>query len=192
MIARVEHVVNSLRPMDKDSLAKCTVTIRHPSTKHAPGKTSDQSLLAASSVSKRQHAQPYLVLAGQTSRGNFRSSNHRKASDPCPPKLSETAIMSFVPALPDFPDSILPPAVDAALERLQKEYATAGANGQHLLRSMSKAWIAFQQISDVASGMRQPSPSLTSGPRDSRRVCTALQMHSDSPVASSSRNNACG
>ncbi len=162
MSARVEHVVNTLRPMDKDSLAKCTVTVRNPSTENAPCKASDRSLPAASSVSKRQHAQPYLVSAGQTSSGNSRRSNHRKSSDPCPKQLSETAIASFVPALPDSTDCILPPAVAAALQQLQKDYMTAGTNGQHLMRSMSKAWIAFQQILDGASGMRQPSPSLTS------------------------------
>jgi serine/threonine protein kinase len=123
MSAHLGHVVNTLRLVQgasKDSLTKCTVTIRNPmkdvvskQQKQVPPSTaassstvrnpsSENALLKSAelsssiifSVSMRQ-------LTEQKHTAKSRGSKHLKSSAHCHPQLSETAIASLIPALPD-------------------------------------------------------------------------------------------
>ena len=180
MSAHLGHVVNTLRPVqgaNKDSLAKCTVTIRNL-MKDAVSKQQEQLLPSTASASTVRNPSSENVLfksaelssslnsfvsvqqpAEQKLTAKSRGSKHLKSSAHCPSQLSETAIASLIPALPDIidsvmsPETVLSPAVAEAAALMQKEYARTATNVQRAMRSLQKAWLSLHRISTAASGM---------------------------------------
>jgi serine/threonine protein kinase len=170
MSARVEHVVDTLRPMEgasKDSLAKCTVSIRNP-LKEAMSMQPDQQLSSSEApsalTSQHSHSRPESssrpLQPPPPVKRNFHAAAPLKS--PCPPFLAESAIASISPDLPPLPDVSLSPAVAEAAALIQIEYTCSAANAKLSMSSMRDAWISWQRISAGLSGMRPPSKSPTS------------------------------
>jgi serine/threonine protein kinase len=158
--ARLEHVVNTLRPVQgasKDGLTKCTVTIRNPMKDTISSQEEQQvsSPKTPSAVAER-HAQsrpesssrPLQTLA-PTKRA---PSSAAALTLPYPLFLSESAIASTSSKLPPLPVDDLSPTVAKAATLMQDEYSRTATNVQQEMRSLRQAWASLQQISAVASG----------------------------------------
>jgi hypothetical protein len=160
MSAHLGHVVNTLRPVPgacKDSLAKCTVTIRNP-MKDAVVKQQEQlSPTTAASAVAEQHTQ----LRPETSSRALPSLAPAKrapaaaatSTPPYPLFLSESVILSTSSKLPSLPFDVLSPAVAEAAAVMQNEYAHTAMNVHRDMRSLQKTWLSLHRISFAASGM---------------------------------------
>jgi serine/threonine protein kinase len=164
MSAHLEHVVNTLRPVQgasKDSLAKCTVTIRNP-MKDAVSKQQEQlSPSTAASAVAEQHSQlrpepssramPSLAPAKRV------PSAAATSTPTFPLFLSESAIASTSSKLPSLPVDVLSPAIAEAVTVIQNEYARTATNVQRDMRSLQQAWVTLHRLSTAASGMTHSS-----------------------------------
>ena len=120
--ARLEHVVDTLRPMEgasKGSLAKCTVSIRNP-LKDAMSMQPDQQLSSSKApsalTSQHSHSRPESSSRPLQPLPPVKRNSQAAAplKSPYPPFPSESAIASILPDLPPLPDVSLSPAVAEA------------------------------------------------------------------------------
>ena len=169
MSAHLGHVVNTLRPVQgasKDSLAKCTVTIRNP-MKDAVSKQQEQvSPSTAASAVAEQHTQ---LRPEPSSRASPSLAPAKRApaaassTPPYPPFLSESAITLISSKMPSPSVDALSPAVAEAATLMQNEYARTATNVQRAMRSLQQAWVSLHRTSNAASGMTHSSRSLSPG-----------------------------
>jgi serine/threonine protein kinase len=157
MSAHLGHVVNTLRPVQgvsKDSLAKCTVTIRNP-MKDAVAKQQKQvsQSTAASAVAER-HTQLRPELSSRASPSLApakRAPAAATSTPPYPPFLSESAITLILSKMPSPSVGALSPAVAEAATVMQNQYARTATNVQRAMRSLQQAWVSLHRISPAAS-----------------------------------------
>ncbi len=159
--ARLEHVVNTLRPVrgaSKDSLPKCTVTIRTPMKEGFRGPSSQWEQQVSSSKSpsavaeRRNQSRPESSPRPLHPHAKRAPSAPAALTPPYPPFLSESAIESMTFKLPSVPVDALSPTVAKAATLMQDEYSRMATNVQREMRSLRQAWELLNQISAVASG----------------------------------------